>query len=45
MRVVNLGENLELNPSNEKDSMKMVKHEGRDVGCTRKSGSQSSSSV
>jgi len=25
--------------------MKMVKHEGRDVGRTRKSGNQSSSSV
>jgi len=31
MRAVNQCENLELYPSNEWYSMKMVKHEGRDV--------------
>ena len=38
MRAVNQCEKLELNPSNEWEPMKMVKHEGRDVERTRKSG-------
>jgi len=42
---VNQCENLDLNPSNEWQPMKMVKHEGRDVGRTRKSDNQSSSSI
>ena len=35
MRAVNKCENFELYPSNEWKPMKMVKHEGRDVGGTR----------
>ena len=45
IRAVNQSENLELYPSNEWYPMKMVKPGSRDVGRTKKSGNQSSSSI
>jgi len=38
MRAVDQCENLELNRSNEWEPMKVVKHEGRDVGRNKEFG-------
>lgn len=38
MPVIDQRENLELNPSNEQEPLKVVKQEGKDVGRTTKSG-------